>query len=110
MEIVVLRITEKARKRIGDLLKEEPTGSFLRLKIEGGGCAGFQYQFDVDSVKAEEDLEFLEGQFIVDQCSALLVESAEVDFVEDLMGASFRVKNPNATSSCGCGTSFSIDE
>jgi len=91
-------------------LKGEGDGAMLRISVEGGGCSGFQYKFDVDHAKAEDDLVISrEGAVVlVDSASVPFLAGSEVDFVDDLIGASFRVVNPNATASCGCGTSFSI--
>ena len=98
-------ISERAARRIGEILKSEGNGAMLRISVEGGGCSGFQYKFDVEHAKAEDDL-------VIERDSAVvLVDPAsvsEVDFVDDLIGSSFRVHNPNATAACGCGTSFSI--
>ena len=82
----------------------------LRISVEGGGCSGFQYKFDVDHARAEDDLVIArEGVVVlVDPVSVPFLAGSEVDFVDDLIGASFRVDNPNATASCGCGTSFSL--
>src|SRR5215471_9133688 len=77
-------ISDRAARRIGEILKGEGSGAMLRISVEGGGCSGFQYKFDIDRARAKDDL------------------------VDDLIGASFRVNNPNATASCGCGTSFSV--
>lgn len=105
----MISVTPKAFERINDLLAKEGKDSFLRLEIMGGGCAGFQYVFRLDTKRAAEDLSYGENEaFVIDPQSAQLIDGAVIDFVEDLMGASFIVKNPNATSSCGCGTSFSI--
>ena len=103
-------ITERAAKKIGQILKAEPSGAMLRLSVMGGGCSGFQYKFDVDHARAEDDLVISrEGAVVlVDSASVPFLAGSEVDFVDDLIGASFRVVNPNATASCGCGTSFSI--
>ncbi|MBO4222658.1 MULTISPECIES: iron-sulfur cluster insertion protein ErpA [Bradyrhizobium] len=103
-------ITERAAHRIGQILKSEGDGAMLRISVEGGGCSGFQYKFDVDRAKAEDDLVISreEAVVLVDSASAPFLAGSEVDFVDDLIGASFRVVNPNATASCGCGTSFSI--
>jgi iron-sulfur cluster assembly accessory protein len=103
-------ITERAARRIGQILKSEGDGAMLRISVEGGGCSGFQYKFDVDRAKAEDDLVISreEAVVLVDSASAPFLAGSEVDFVDDLIGASFRVVNPNATASCGCGTSFSI--
>jgi iron-sulfur cluster assembly accessory protein len=82
----------------------------LRISVEGGGCSGFQYKFGVDRARADDDLviERDDAVVLVDSASAPFLAGSEVDFVDDLIGASFRVNNPNATASCGCGTSFSI--
>jgi iron-sulfur cluster assembly accessory protein len=103
-------ITERAARRIGQILKAEGDGAMLRISVEGGGCSGFQYKFDVDRARAEDDLVVSreDAVVLVDPASAPFLAGSEVDFVDDLIGASFRVANPNATASCGCGTSFSI--
>jgi iron-sulfur cluster assembly accessory protein len=103
-------ITERAARRIGQILKSEGDGAMLRISVEGGGCSGFQYKFDIERAKAEDDLVIERDQVVVvvDPASVPFLAGSEVDFVDDLMGASFRVNNPNATASCGCGTSFSI--
>jgi iron-sulfur cluster assembly accessory protein len=103
-------ISERAARRIGEILKSEGDGAMLRISVEGGGCSGFQYKFDVERAQAEDDLVIArEGAVVlVDPASVPFLAGSEVDFVDDLIGASFRVVNPNATASCGCGTSFSI--
>ena len=103
-------ISDNAVRRIGEILKGEPAGSMLRVSVEGGGCSGFQYKFDIERAKAEDDLVIERDMAVVlvDPASVPFLAGSEVDFVDDLMGASFRVNNPNATASCGCGTSFSI--
>ena len=103
-------ITERAARRIGQILKSEGDGAMLRISVEGGGCSGFQYKFDVDRAKAEDDLVISreEAVVLVDSASAPFLAGSEVDFVDDLIGASFRVVNPNATASSRSGTSFSI--
>jgi len=103
-------ISERAARRIGEILKGEGQGAMLRISVEGGGCSGFQYKFDVDRAKAADDLviERENAVVLVDSASVPFLAGSEVDFVDDLIGASFRVNNPNATASCGCGTSFSI--
>src|SRR5262245_26369377 len=105
-----ITVSERAARRIGEILKSEGEGAMLRISVEGGGCSGFQYKFDVDHAKAEDDLVISrEGAVVlVDSASVPFLAGSEVDFVDDLIGASFRVVNPNATASCGCGTSFSI--
>jgi iron-sulfur cluster assembly accessory protein len=103
-------ISERAARRIGEILRGEGGGAMLRISVEGGGCSGFQYKFDVDHAKAEDDLVIERDQAVVlvDPASVPFLAGSEVDFVDDLIGASFRVHNPNATASCGCGTSFSV--
>ena len=103
-------ISERAARRIGEILKGEGSGAMLRISVEGGGCSGFQYKFDVDRAKTDDDLviERENAVVLVDSASVPFLAGSEVDFVDDLIGASFRVVNPNATASCGCGTSFSI--
>jgi iron-sulfur cluster assembly accessory protein len=103
-------ISERAARRIGQILKAEGGGAMLRISVEGGGCSGFQYKFNVERTRAEDDL-VLERDgavVVVDPASVPFLAGSEVDFVDDLIGASFRVANPNATASCGCGTSFPI--
>lgn len=103
-------ITERAARRIGAILKSEGDGAMLRISVEGGGCSGFQYKFDIERARADDDLVIARDTAVVlvDPSSAPFLAGSEVDFVDDLIGASFRVNNPNATASCGCGTSFSI--
>jgi iron-sulfur cluster assembly accessory protein len=82
----------------------------LRVSVEGGGCSGFQYKFDVERAKAEDDVVLARNgaTVLIDPVSLRYLEGAEIDFVDDLIGASFKIANPNATASCGCGTSFSL--
>ncbi len=103
-------ISERAARRISEILKGEGDGAMLRISVEGGGCSGFQYKFDIDHARADDDvvIERDHAVVLVDPASAPFLAGSEVDFVDDLIGASFRVHNPNATASCGCGTSFSI--
>lgn len=103
-------ISERAARRIGQILKSEGDGAMLRISVEGGGCSGFQYKFDVEKARADDDLVITRdgATVVVDPASVPFLEGSEVDFVDDLIGASFRVANPNATAACGCGTSFSI--
>jgi iron-sulfur cluster insertion protein len=105
-------LSESAARRVTELKRQEGTapGTFLRLAVSGGGCSGFQYGFSFDENRQGDDHVFERDgvQLVVDAVSLELVKGAEIDFVEDLMGASFQVKNPNAASSCGCGNSFSV--
>jgi iron-sulfur cluster assembly accessory protein len=103
-------ITERAARRIGDILKGEPAGSMLRVSVEGGGCSGFQYKFGFEQAKGADDLVLARAgaTVLIDPVSVKYMAGAEIDYVDDLIGAAFRVNNPVATASCGCGTSFSI--
>jgi iron-sulfur cluster assembly accessory protein len=107
---IPVTISERAARRIGEILKDEGDGAMLRISVEGGGCSGFQYKFDIERARAEDDIlvERDSAIVLVDPASAPFLAGSEVDFVDDLIGASFRVNNPNATASCGCGTSFSV--
>jgi iron-sulfur cluster assembly accessory protein len=103
-------VTERAARRIGEILKAEPQGTMLRVSVEGGGCSGFQYKFDMERTKAEDDILIRrEGAAVlIDAVSLNYLAGSEIDFVDDLIGASFRINNPQAKASCGCGTSFSL--
>ena len=104
-------LTASAAKRIGELIAQEGDASLmLRLSVSGGGCSGFQYGFSFDNTQQTDDHLFERDgvKMVVDDTSLDLLAGAEVDFVEDLVGSSFQVKNPNASSSCGCGSSFSV--
>jgi iron-sulfur cluster assembly accessory protein len=103
-------MTERAARRIGEILQGEPAGAMLRVSVEGGGCSGFSYKFDIDRAKAEDDIVLAhDGALVlIDPLSLGYMQGSQIDFVDDLIGASFRVVNPNATASCGCGTSFSL--
>lgn len=106
----VFGLSEAAAQRIAQLLVGEPAGSFFRVSVLGGGCSGFQYDFSIDKNRQDDDLVFVvhDVEVVVDEISLELVDHAELDYVQDLMGSYFAVTNPNATASCGCGTSFSI--
>ena len=103
-------LSQAAADRITVMLENEPDGSFFRVAVNGGGCSGFQYEFSIDSARGDDDLSFVchDVEVVIDDISLELVENAELDYVKDLMGAYFAVSNPNATASCGCGTSFSV--
>jgi iron-sulfur cluster assembly accessory protein len=105
-----ITVSERAARRIGEILKTEPAGTMLRVSVEGGGCSGFQYKFGMEQVRADDDLVIARDGAIVlvDPVSVQYMVGSEIDFVEDLIGAAFKVKNPNATASCGCGTSFAL--
>jgi iron-sulfur cluster insertion protein len=106
-----VNLTAAAARRVAELVAAEGNPKLmLRLAVAGGGCSGFQYSFSFDDTRHADDLEFQRDgvKLLVDTTSLELLAGAEIDFVEDLVGASFQVRNPNATSSCGCGTSFAI--
>jgi iron-sulfur cluster assembly accessory protein len=103
-------VTERAARRIGEILRREPPGTMLRLSVEGGGCSGFQYKFDTDSAREADDVlvRRADAVLLIDPVSLGYLAGSEIDFVDDLIGASFRVNNPQAKASCGCGTSFTL--
>ncbi|WP_336294608.1 HesB/IscA family protein [Bartonella sp. CB169] len=105
-----VNISDSAVKRIAQILLNEPDKIGLRVSVEGGGCSGFSYKYDLVSESKEDDLVLKKGGAIVfiDSLSLPFMIGAEIDFVDDLMGQSFQIHNPNAVSSCGCGVSFSI--
>ena len=105
-----INITDRAAQRIGEILATEPAGAKLRISVNGGGCSGFQYGFDVDGERQADDLLLERGSasVLIDEVSLQYLKGSTVDFVDDLIGQSFRIENPQATASCGCGTSFSI--
>lgn len=106
-----MAVSESAARRIAELIEQQGNPALkLRLGVTGGGCSGFQYTFGFDEEIADDDVVIERDgvKVLVDDMSLLYVTGAELDFVEDLVGAAFQVKNPNAQSSCGCGTSFSV--
>ena len=105
-----VNMSDRAARRIAEIASGEPATPLLRISVEGGGCSGFQYKFDLVADKAADDLvlEKAGATVLIDPVSAQYMDGSEIDFVDDLMGASFKISNPVATSSCGCGTSFSI--
>ena len=105
-----ITLSESAAKRIQALAKSEGRPVMLRVAVDGGGCSGFSYQFDLVDAAREDDLtvERDGARAVVDLMSLVLLKGSQIDFVDELAGAQFRVNNPNAKSSCGCGTSFSI--
>jgi iron-sulfur cluster assembly accessory protein len=105
-----ITVSERAARRIGEILKGEPSGTMLRVSVEGGGCSGFQYKFDMENSKASDDLVINRDGAVVliDPVSVNYMAGSEIDFVDDLIGASFKVNNPQAKASCGCGTSFAL--
>lgn len=103
-------LTERAAKRISEIAAGDPATPLLRVSVEGGGCSGFQYKFDLVDNMAADDLvlERSGATVLIDPVSVEYMKGSEIDFVDDLMGAAFKIKNPVATASCGCGTSFTI--
>lgn len=103
-------LTESAAARVAMIAQKQSKPAILRLSVEGGGCSGFQYRFDLADTVAADDLvtETAGVRLVVDPVSLDLVDGAAVDYVESLGGAAFRVTNPNAASGCGCGASFSV--
>ena len=110
MSETAVTVSDRAARRIVQIAAGEPSTPLFRVSVEGGGCSGFQYKFDLVADRADDDLVIEQGgaRVLIDPVSLGLLGGSEIDFVEDLMGAAFRVNNPNATASCGCGTSFSI--
>jgi iron-sulfur cluster insertion protein len=106
----MITITEKAKEKIFDILIDEnKPGLCLRIFVQGGGCSGFNYGFTLDEQINEDDFEFpINGDFkvLVDAMSMQYLQGAEIDYKEELMGSQFTIKNPNATATCGCGSSF----
>ncbi len=105
-----ITMTSAAAERIKEILVAEPDKKALRISVSGGGCSGFQYEFDLDKVSNDDDhaIEKDGSTILIDSISLVYLLGSEIDFVDDLIGASFQINNPNATASCGCGTSFSI--
>jgi iron-sulfur cluster insertion protein len=102
-------ISAKAAQQLSKVLADEP-GAALRISVQGGGCSGFSYKFDLDATRADDD--FVASRdgvtVVVDPVSLEMMMGSELDFVDDLMGRAFKVKNPNAVAACGCGVSFSV--
>ena len=104
-----IEITEEAQNYIASLIKKDQS-DYFRITVLGGGCAGFQYKFDFDNKKNDEDVLFKTNKIsvLVDKISLDLINGSRIDYVNELIGSSFKVTNPKSSSSCGCGTSFSI--
>jgi iron-sulfur cluster assembly accessory protein len=105
-----VELTEAAARRISAILAREPGKKALRVSVEGGGCSGFSYRFDLAEEPNEDDIVIERGgaRVFIDEISLIYMGGSVIDFVDDLIGQSFQVRNPNAVASCGCGTSFSI--
>jgi iron-sulfur cluster assembly accessory protein len=106
-----VKLTDNAVRRIARILGAEPDGTALRVSVEGGGCSGFQYKYDLTRESpAEDDIVLARdgARVLIDTVSLQYMGGSEIDFVDDLMGQSFQIRNPIASASCGCGTSFTI--
>ncbi len=103
-------VTERAARRISEIVQTDPSRPLLRISVEGGGCSGFQYKFDLVGDRAGDDLvvERDGATVVVDPTSLVYMTGSQLDFVDELIGAAFKITNPNAVAACGCGTSFSI--
>ncbi len=107
----MITISDSAAKKIKSIINEEDSSLKLRVFVQGGGCSGFQYGFTLEELPpADDDLTFEKDGIgvVVDTMSMQYMNEAEIDYKEDLMGASFTIKNPNATATCGCGSSFTV--
>ena len=107
------KLSLSAQKRIGVILASEPNDSFIRLSVNGGGCSGFSYLFSIEREIQSNDIIIFEDSikgigFVTDTVSVGYMKNSQIDWKEDISGSSFTVNNPNATSNCGCGTSFSV--
>lgn len=105
-----IQVTDRAARRINEIVSGEPSGTMLRVSVESGGCTGFQYNFDLVREREDDDIAIeKEGvTVLIDETSHVLLQGSEIDFVDDLIGAAFKIKNPNAAETCGCGVSFSV--
>lgn len=105
-----ITISDAAARRIATILGADPGKQALRVSVEGGGCSGFSYKFDLVSDRQDDDLMLEKGdaRVLIDQLSLVYMDGSEIDFVDNLLGQSFQIRNPNAIANCGCGTSFSI--
>ena len=105
-----ITLSDRAAARIAKILSKEPAGSMLRVAVNGGGCSGFQYDFEITTDRNDDDLLITNGDItvLVDEVSSQYMSNSVIDYAEELIGAAFKITNPNATASCGCGTSFSV--
>lgn len=105
----MITITKSAKEKIKEVLADEPETAKLRMFVQGGGCSGFSYGFTIDEEINEDDFEIEAGEttVLVDSMSAQYLNDAVVDFIDDLQGARFSINNPQAKTTCGCGSSFS---
>lgn len=105
-----VEMTDSAVRQIAAILKSEPEGSFLRIGVDGGGCSGFTYTYNIDSRREEDDLvlDRDDARVLIDSTSLQFLRGCRIDFIDNLMGRMFKIDNPVATASCGCGSSFSV--
>lgn len=110
MTDMTITLSERAARRISEIVADEPSNKLLRVSVEGGGCSGFQYKFDLVPESEPDDLviERAGAKVLIDPISVNYMTGSEIDFVDDLIGSSFKINNPNAVAGCGCGTSFTI--
>lgn len=110
VEATPVTVSTRAATKIASILSKEPDGAMLRVAVEGGGCSGFQYKFDIVDAREADDLALdAEGHHVlIDPISVEYLSGSVIDFSDELIGAAFKISNPNATASCGCGTSFSL--
>ena len=103
-------LTKRAADRLREIAEDDPARSILRIAVEGGGCSGFKYTFDLVPAAETDDviIEKNGARVAIDSVSVVYMLGSEIDFVDELIGATFRINNPLATAACGCGTSFSI--
>ncbi|EKF57259.1 hypothetical protein QWE_23006 [Agrobacterium albertimagni AOL15] len=110
MSTETVTLSEAAARRIAAIVAADAEKSALRVSVEGGGCSGFSYKFDLDGQPAGDDIIISRdgATVLIDPMSIIYMAGSEIDFVDNLLGQSFQIKNPNAVASCGCGTSFSV--
>ena len=103
-------LSENAARRINAILAKQSGKDYLRVSVEGGGCSGFSYKFDLEDTRNDDDvvIERDGARVLVDEMSMEFMRGSEIDFSTELIGAAFKINNPNATAACGCGTSFSL--
>lgn len=109
-EATPVTVSDRAATKIAAILAREPKGAKLRVAVEGGGCSGFQYKFDIVDARDEDDLVLDANGYdvLIDSVSVEYLSGSVIDFSDELIGAAFKINNPNATANCGCGTSFSL--
>ncbi len=109
-EATPVTVSDRAATKIAAILAKESKGAKLRVAVEGGGCSGFQYKFDIVDARDEDDLVLDANGYdvLIDSVSVDYLSGSVIDFSDELIGAAFKINNPNATANCGCGTSFSL--